>query len=204
MSVEAIIREFEPGTTGWSADDLDDPAIEAQWCAGDYEIVEGVLTRMPAAYFDSTIPFGRFIFRVQSYLKEANIPGDFGPETDYVLNPKRVARPDMVYVTPDDLKRNLEEKARRGQRGARLRIRPTLAIECVSLGHESHDRELKRTWYAEAGVPNYWLFDAFDCSIEALAPEGKEYRTDCIARNNEGFRPALFPRLVVPLKDIWI
>lgn len=26
-------RPFQPGTTGWSADDLDDPAIERRWYA---------------------------------------------------------------------------------------------------------------------------------------------------------------------------
>jgi Uma2 family endonuclease len=83
-------------------------------------------------------------------------------------------------------------------------VAPTLIIESISIGHESHDRELKRTWYAEAGVPNYWLFDAFDRSVDALVLDGKSYRTDCIARNEEEFRPSLFPGLVVQLKSIWI
>ena len=44
-------KPFEPGTTGWTASDLDDPAIEREWFRGRYEIVEGVLTKMPPAYF---------------------------------------------------------------------------------------------------------------------------------------------------------
>lgn len=44
-------KPFRPGTTGWSASDLDDPRIEGKWLRGSYEIVEGVLTRMPPAYF---------------------------------------------------------------------------------------------------------------------------------------------------------
>lgn len=44
-------RPFEPGTTGWTVHDLDDPEIERQWFEGRYEIVEGVLTKMPPAYF---------------------------------------------------------------------------------------------------------------------------------------------------------
>src|SRR4051794_28272913 len=42
-------KTFEPGTTGWSIDDLDDPEFEARWCAGRYEISDGVLTTMPPA-----------------------------------------------------------------------------------------------------------------------------------------------------------
>ena len=204
MSLDTTIRKFTPGTTGWTADDLDDPAIDAKWEAGRYEIVEGVLTRMPPAFFDSTIPLGRFVYAVQRYLHDSNIPGDFGPETDYILTPKRVAKVDTVFVTPDDIRRQKEAVARRGRKRARLLIRPTLVIESVSIGHESHDRELKRSWYAEVGVPNYWLFDAFDRSVEALVLEGKEYRTDCLARDEQEFRPSLFPGLVVPLKSIWI
>lgn len=37
-------KPFEPGTTGWTAADLDDPRIEREWFRGRYEIVEGVLT----------------------------------------------------------------------------------------------------------------------------------------------------------------
>jgi len=204
MSLDTITKEFEPGTTGWTADDLDDPAIEAQWEAGRYEIVEGVLTKVAAAHINSTIPLGRLVYAVKRHLDDANIPGDFGPGTDFVLLPKRVAKVDIVFVTPDDLRRQQEAIARRGRTRGRLLVRPTLVIESIRVGHESHDRETKRTWYAEAGVPNYWLFDAFDRSVEALVLDGKKYRTDCLARGAEEFRPSMFPGLVVPLKSIWL
>ena len=48
LTVES--RPFLPGTTGWTASDLDDPQIERLWFSGRYEIVEGVLTSMPPAY----------------------------------------------------------------------------------------------------------------------------------------------------------
>jgi len=37
-------RSVVPGTTRWTADDLDDPRIEREWFRGHYEIIEGVLT----------------------------------------------------------------------------------------------------------------------------------------------------------------
>jgi Uma2 family endonuclease len=207
MSLDTTIREFEPGTTGWTASDLDDPVIEAAWDAGAYEIVEGVLTKMAPAYLDSTVPLGRLIFEVKRHLVDRNLPGDFGPEADYIIAPKRVARVDAVFMTPDEFRLQQEANARRGRRRVkfgRLLVRPTLVIESISIGHESHDRELKRTWYAEAGVPNYWLFDAFDRSVESLVLDGKEYRTDCLVRDEQEFRPSLFPGLIVQLKSIWI
>src|SRR5438045_8773497 len=135
MSLETTIREFEPGTTGWTAADLDDPAIEAAWKAGAFEIVEGVLTKMAPAYLDSTFPLGRLIFEVKRHLVDRNLPGDFGPEADYIIAPKRVAFVDAVFVTPEELRLQQEVNARRGRKHVklgRLLVRPTLLIESLS------------------------------------------------------------------------
>lgn len=59
-------RPFEPGTTGWTVHDLDDPEIERQWFQGRYEIVEGVLTKIPPAYFAG----GNVLFNVMHRIKE--------------------------------------------------------------------------------------------------------------------------------------
>ena len=64
MTTDTTVREFEPGTTGWTVADLDDPLIEAAWVAGAYEIVEGVLAKMAPAYLDSSRPLGRLILAI--------------------------------------------------------------------------------------------------------------------------------------------
>jgi hypothetical protein len=46
---DVALKTFEPGTTGWSIDYLDDPEFEPRWCEGRYEISDGVLTKMPPA-----------------------------------------------------------------------------------------------------------------------------------------------------------
>jgi len=54
-------RKFEVGTTGWTADDLDDERIERHWESGRYEIVEGVLNEdeiHPALFHGLTIRLG--------------------------------------------------------------------------------------------------------------------------------------------------
>lgn len=55
MTVAAYTRIFEPGTLGWSADDLAYLEFRRLWAEGSYEIVDGVLTIMPAAYFPSGV-----------------------------------------------------------------------------------------------------------------------------------------------------
>src|SRR5687768_9251937 len=104
-------KEFKPGTTGWTADDLDDPQIERLWNAGKYEIVEGVLTLMPPAYFDSGVALHRLMRLVDRHAEQAGIKGDFAPEVDLIVARQRVAHVDAVFVTEADLRRQLDANA---------------------------------------------------------------------------------------------
>lgn len=199
-------KEFTPGTTGWTADDLNDPELERQWNKGRYEIVEGVLTTMPPAYFDGGLAMQNLIRHVERHLDKTAIGGRFGPEADFIVSPRRVAVVDAVYMTDEDLRKQREANAARGRRSVkygRLLVPPTLALESLSLGHEAHDAETKRQWYEEFGVPNYWLLDAYAKSLECLVLENGRYRTDQKGSESELLRPSLFPGLVIPLAEVW-
>jgi hypothetical protein len=75
-------RRFVPGTTGWTEDNLYDPRIEQRWERGRYEIVEGVLTKMPGAYLQGSLPLGRLVRQIQRHLEDENIAGEFAFEVD--------------------------------------------------------------------------------------------------------------------------
>src|SRR4051794_15734743 len=162
-------KHFEPGTTGWTEEDLDEPEIDRAWHAGRYEIVEGVLTKMPAAYLDGSIALKRLIGIVERHFERSGIDGEFALEADLVVSRRQVPRVDAVFLTREELRRQRDvnaERIRQGQGRAgvqygRIRIAPTLLIESASPGHEEHDRETKRRWYSAIGVPNYWILDAF-------------------------------------------
>ncbi len=199
-------KQFEPGTTGWTVQDLDDPQIERQWFAGRYEIVEGVLTTMPPAYFDGSRPFGRLIRIVERHLDRVGLPGDFLPELEFVLASRRVARIDVAFITPEDAQRQVQANARRGRRRlkyGRLLVPPTLAVESISLGHEAHDEETKLRWYEEFGVPNYWLLNGYTRTLRCLVLDNRKYRIDQEGRDEAELRPSLFPGLAIPLEDLW-
>jgi Uma2 family endonuclease len=207
MTTAATHRDFLPGTTGWSVDDLDDPEIERLWLEGRYEIVEGVLTVMPAAYFDGGFALQRLIRIIQNHTASIGMGDAFATEVDVILNKRRMPRVDAVFLTPVDLKKQKAAHAARGKKKTlkygRILIPPTLLIESVSWGHESHDRETKRDWYAEAGIRNYWLLDAQERSLECLVLDGETYRTDQSGRLNEELRPCAFPGLVIALGTLW-
>jgi Uma2 family endonuclease len=207
-------RPFKVGTTGWTVEDLDDPKIERQWEQGSYEIVEGVLARMPAAFFDGVLPLTRLQRLIIRHLDNKKLSGDFGFEVDFVVDRRRVAKPDMIFLTPTDLRLQAEARARGTRKSgtpadqARLRfgrflVPPTLVVESISIGHEDHDQETKRRWYAEARVPYYWLLNAYQRSLECLVLKGKRYRVDQAGRDRDEIRPSAFPGLVIPLGELW-
>jgi Uma2 family endonuclease len=197
-------RPFVPGTTGWTAQDLDDPDIEHRWFEGRHEIVEGVLTTMPPAYFVGGETLFRLMSRVALHAGEA--AGSFATEVDIVVDEDRVARADAAFLTPADKQRQRETALAAGRKDlarTRILIPPTLIIECLSPGHEKHDYRTKRRWYAEFGVPNYWLLAPFQRTLQCLVLRDGAYHDDAVGQGNEEVRPSLFPGLVLHLEEIW-
>src|SRR4051812_564198 len=157
---QAASKAFEVGTTGWTAADLDDPAIEREWFCGRYEIVEGVLTKMPAAYFAGGEGLQNLIFAIHDHMGVHGPKGSFAAECDIIVNQVRVAVADAVFMTTEQRTQQKEAARREGRRDekrTRILIPPLLIIESVSPGHEFHDEGTKRGWYAEFGVANYWI-----------------------------------------------
>ena len=150
-------KPFKPGTTGWVAADLEDPEIEARWVQGRYEIVEGVLTEIPAAYFSGAKRLYKLQLQVSTYQQATKSAGNFANEVDIAFDDSRVVRADAVWMTREDEARRAAAVARMATAGhdpdrVRLLVAPTLAIESVRPGHEAHDRRTKRKWYVEFGV----------------------------------------------------
>jgi hypothetical protein len=99
------IRPFKPGTLGWVASDLDDPATAREWFKGSYEIVEGVLTTMPPAYFAGGNAAANLIFLLKAHSKNYGLRWRFAAEADIVVDEIRVPCADAVMLTPEDAKR---------------------------------------------------------------------------------------------------
>jgi len=199
-------KPFEPGTTGWTADDLDDPAVEAEWERGRYEIIEGVLTTVPTAYFEAGVATVSLLFAVASHLKVGGARGGFASGVDIIIEPSRVVPPDAVYLSPEDKRRQRDAAVAAGRtdlRRTRVLVPPTLVIESISPGHERHDEHTKRRWYAEFGVRHYWLMNPFERTLRCLTLGGATYADDAAGRGDDVVRPAAFPGLEIPLGDVW-
>src|SRR5882762_7339495 len=128
------LKPFIPGTSGWTASDLNSPKVQREWARGRYQIIEGVLSIMPPAY----LPHGASLFAVlaiiRGHLKQNKITATLATEVDLILAPKRVVVADAVVMTPQDHKRQASAiravpKPKHGQ--VRILVPPTLIIESV-------------------------------------------------------------------------
>jgi Uma2 family endonuclease len=52
---------------------------------------------------------------------------------------------------------------------------PDLLVEVLSTSHRERDRRLKREVYAENGVPEYWIVDPEERTVEILRLHGRAY-----------------------------
>jgi Uma2 family endonuclease len=200
-------RQLIPGSTGWTVHDLDDPKVEEAWEAGHFQIIEGVLAIMPPAYWDNSMALQRLILQMQVYFLAQGQPTDFGCEVDVVVGETRIPKADAVYMSEEDkvsqLRANKTRRKPKGIKYGRLRIPPTLVIENISRGHESEDRIVKRRFYAEAGIPNYWILDVYQKTLECLTLAKDAYALDQIGRGKGKVVPKCFPGLTIELSKIW-
>lgn len=84
-----------------------------------------------------------------------------------------------------------------------MRGAPDLVVEVVSASSRRYDRVVKLGYYADAGVPEYWVVDPEARTLERLVLRGGAYLVRETAAGEAVFRPDSFRGLAVPLADLW-
>ncbi len=81
--------------------------------------------------------------------------------------------------------------------------RPDLVVEVVSPTSQRHDRVTKLRWYAQLGVPEYWLVDPAARTLEQLLLHDGAYTIAAALAEGEIFSPQSFDGLAIPLAELW-
>src|SRR4051794_19880875 len=89
---------LQVGTLGWSSKDLEDPELQHLWDQGRYEIIEGVLTLMPPAFFRGGKVTDNLKFALRSYFVAQKVRATFAGEVHIAPAPPRVWRADGVVI----------------------------------------------------------------------------------------------------------
>ncbi|WP_250028694.1 Uma2 family endonuclease [Paractinoplanes maris] len=135
-----------PPQGDWTADDL----ARLPEDGVRREIFDGVLhvTVSPSSVHQA---LSGFLF----YALSASCPEHLfvSQSNDVVLNPRRLYAPDLLVVTFD---------AAKSKTGKFTASEVVLAAEIVSPSTKSIDRVTKPAFYAQAGIPHYWLIETSD------------------------------------------
>jgi Uma2 family endonuclease len=94
-------------------------------------------------------------------------------------------------------------EASREQDAGLTRGRPDLVVEIVSPSSRRYDRVTKLRWYAQLGVPEYWLVDPAARTVERLELREGAYVITSSLADDEVFRPASLEGLEIPLPRLW-
>jgi Uma2 family endonuclease len=153
-----------------------------------YEVVQGVLMMSPAP----EMAHQGIIQRISRYLDEQIFSTNrglvFTGPVDVVLESQKVVQPDVLVLLENHLDR-LQEKSVEGA--------PDLVVEVISPSSATYDRLVKHNLYEQEGIPEYWLINPKEQSIEVFVLEMGKYRSLGAFRNEQIVQSYLVPNETV-------
>ena len=198
-----------PGSAGWTSDEVLFGPWAHEFSERRYELINGVIAKMPPAQFAGTGPVSRLVPILDAAGERAYGAGQYcWSELHLWITHDRSTVADAAFLDPSAMTRHRNAARELGipdpMRSPCL-VPPTIIIESVSPGHERHDRVTKRAWYAQWGVPHYWLLDGHAWRLECLRldPAGGDYVDDAAGEGDAELRPTLPFELTIPLGRLW-
>ena len=160
---EEVIKE-SPVTYELYANMIDD--------GNRYEISDGVLELMsPSPTFIHQMICHKILFNLETSCSQEFIivPSPI----DVILSDTEVRQPDIVMIH----RSRMSIISNRGINGA-----PDLVVEITSEHSRRRDKVMKRIIYAKYGVPEYWIVDLSNFTLEQYVLDGDRYElTDVYA-----------------------
>lgn len=170
--------------------DLDDTPEDGN----RYEVIDGELYVSPFPTTAHQRAQTRLLVALSNHVSAHALGEVFTAGLKVVLDTPTGVGPDIVFIT----RAHLDQVQRDGFYGS-----PELLVEVVS-SKPGLDRIVKFRKYAEAAVPHYWIVDPERRTVQAFAlDESKKYRLDVELKDNDLFKPTLFPGLTIDLRDLW-
>ncbi len=126
-----------------------------------YEVIDGELFVTPASAIRHQIVSVELTLALADYVRSIGQILLYAP-TAVTFSARREVQPDLLVLPALDGR----VPARFGDIG-----RLTLAVEILSPRTRRADRVVKRALFADEGVPEYWIVDAGQCTVERWTPD---------------------------------
>ena len=158
---------------------------------GVWELVDGVLEQMPPPTFDHQNLIDFLVSMINMF--QMGLPAPIGWAVSGIgvaLAECRAPTPDIVYL-----------RAERAHliRGSFVEGIPDIIMEALS-GDRARDLVMKRQWYAEAGIPEYWILDPTNDVLTILDLSDGDYGTRAVLRSGDTLSAPAIPGFYLPLE----
>jgi Uma2 family endonuclease len=164
-----------------------------------YELIGGELIVTPSPGWPHQIAVTEIVVTLANYLKVHHAGVAICSPADLELKPKTITQPD-IFVTPRRIQGNPDEVPSWADiKGL------ALAIEVISPSSVRIDRIVKRDFYLDAGVAEYWIVDLDARMIERWRPsqETPEVLRVSLEWKPEGADSPLIIDLIGLFEGIW-
>ena len=161
---------------------------------GLWELADGELYEMPPLSIEHQQLIGLLYHIMQAYLDAAT------PQLGIALLGVGVAMSEFLSPVPDlvFVRAGRENILRRNY----IDGIPDLLVEVLSTDRR-RDLVMKRGWYAEAGVPEYWIIDPVNETITVLELSGGEYVEGAVLGRNDTLTTATIPGFALSLEQLF-
>lgn len=159
-----------------------------------YEVINGILYLMPGPTSVHQAVLSWFLYYLMQHVQIPGLGRVFAAPLDLLLPDVRPAQPDIMVV----LNHKLHLITQRGIEGP-----PDLVVEIASPGTRTHDRSTKPAAYARGGMPEYWLAEPADQTVELLVLEEGGYRSLGVFTGASLLPSRVLPGLPVPVQQLF-
>ena len=158
------------------------------------ELVDGVLEQLPNPGVEHQCLLGSLYAALYPCLKAATPrPGVAFCRVAVAFSQFRLVVPDLVYVRME--RRHL-------LRNPILKDAPDLVVEILSQDR-AKDLIRNRRWYADAGIPEYWILDPVNDTLTILELSGNQYTERAVLGRNDTLTTPTLPGLTIPLTELF-
>jgi Uma2 family endonuclease len=149
-----------------------------------YEVIDGELYVTPAPTWTHQRAVRELLLLLAPYLREHSLGDVIAAPADVVFGPRNMVEPDLFVVplVEGTIPRGWEDVGRL-----------LLAVEVLSPSTRRTDRREKRDLYQRKGVPEYWVIDVDNRSVDRWRPTepSPETLTDTLDWEPDAAVPAL-------------
>ncbi len=157
-----------------------------------HEIIGGDHYMNPAPSTKHQTASRRLQFQLYRQIEEKGLGLVFDAPTDVELAKHDIVQPDLIVVMND---------RRAIVTPSRIVGVPNLLVEILSPSNPAHDRVLKFEMYQRTAVPEYWIVDPDEESLEQWILENGVYRM--LAKSSDSIQCFSISGISVTLGSIW-